>query len=404
MCKSKYSTTRRQTSRDNIKKRKLEEVHTNSEITEENVTKKLKYVHNQLVHPIGSVSALRKEENNCKQSNHKTDENSKKRSLVQNDSVNTQLNKNYNLLPKTKYASVLCINCKYKAPKDICEICKPKYKRARDQASRENIRNRKENIKKNEICSNISDLDNISPIKNKLSEKTIRNKSAKIKDIAKSSTAEILSHVIKKSDPKERQKLTKSLLPDYEDEIKAKMCKKFQKEVGAKSDLSYKLKSQCLNESKNTNDTALMKLYGSGRTKVKKMRTEKVASRKPREKRINLDIISKVVSFYERGDISTVTPNKSKFSIKKGQTRFMRYTFMESYKIFRFENPKIKISYSTFYALKPRKMVALLNTPLLGCFCIYCSNVKLKLAKLNISELSSEYELFNLRVCEKNNK
>ena len=266
MCKSKYSNTRRQTSRDSIKKRKLEEVHTNSEITEENVTKKLKYVHNQLVHPIGSVSALRKEENNCKQSNHKTDENSKKRSLVQNDSVNTQLNKNYNLLPKTKYSSVLCINCKYKAPKDICEICIPEYKRAKDRASRENIRNRKENIKKNEICSNISDLDNISPIKNKLSEKTIRNKSAKIKDIAKSSTAEILSHVIKKSDRKERLKLTKSLLPDYEDEIKAKMCKRVQKEVGAKSDLSYKLKSQCLNESKNTNETALMKLFGSGRT------------------------------------------------------------------------------------------------------------------------------------------
>ena len=152
--------------------------------------------------------------------------------------MNTQLNKNYNLLPKTKYASFLCINCKTKSPKNICEICKPKYKSAKERASRENIRNRKENIKKNEICSNISDLDNISPIKNKLSEKTIRNKSAKIKDIAKSSTAEILSHVIKKTDPKERQKLRKSLLPDYEDQIKAEMCKKFQKDVGPKSDLS----------------------------------------------------------------------------------------------------------------------------------------------------------------------
>ena len=77
---------------------------------------------------------------------------------------------------------------------------------------------------------------------------------------------------------------------------------------------------------------------------------------------------------------------------------------MESYQIFRFENPKIKICYSIFYALKPRNIVALLNTPLLGCFCIYCSNVKLKLAKLNISGLSSEYDLFNLLVCKKDDK
>ena len=99
--------------------------------------KKVKYVNNKLLHPIGSVSALRKGDN-CKQSNHKKDENSKKHSLVQNDSVNTQLIKNYNLLPKTKFASVLCINCKTKSPKDICEMCKPKYKSAKDRTSREN--------------------------------------------------------------------------------------------------------------------------------------------------------------------------------------------------------------------------------------------------------------------------
>ena len=176
--------------------------------------------------------------------------------------------------------------------------------------------------------------------------------------------------------------MTKSLLPDIEDEIKGKVCEKLQKEVGSKSDLCYNLKSQCINESKNTNVTALMKSYKMGRTKVIKMRTEKVTSRKPREKRINLHIISKVLNFHKRGDISTVTAYKKRNTKKKGAARFMKFTFKESYKIFRFENPKIKISLSTFYALRPRNIVALQNTPLLGCFLYILFKCEVKTCKI----------------------
>ena len=57
----------------------------------------------------------------------------------------------------------------------------------------------------------------------------------------------------------------------------------------------------------------------------------------------------------------------------------MRFTFKEAYKIFRFENPEIKICFLSFYALRPGNIKALLNTPLLGCVCIYCLNLKLSL-------------------------
>ena len=40
MCKSKYLNTRKQASRENIKKRKLVGVQTDSHVTEKNVTKK----------------------------------------------------------------------------------------------------------------------------------------------------------------------------------------------------------------------------------------------------------------------------------------------------------------------------------------------------------------------------
>ena len=79
----------------------------------------------------------------------------------------------------------------------------------------------------------------------------------------------------------------------------------------------------------------------------------------------------------------------------------MRFTYKEAYLIFRFENPKIIISLSSFYALRPGNIKALQNTPLLGCFCIYCSNVRLKLVKLNIPNIKNEYDLYKKLMCKK---
>ena len=73
----------------------------------------------------------------------------------------------------------------------------------------------------------------------------------------------------------------------------------------------------------------------------------------------------------------------------------MRSHFREAYMIFKFEHPCVKISLSRFYELRPEHIKSLANTPLLGCVCFYCANIKLKLVKLNIPEIISEHHLYD---------
>ena len=179
------------------------------------------------------------------------------------------------------------------------------------------------------------------------------------------------------------------------------MCQVAKKFLGTKTNASYALQSHFIINSES-NETKVIKNHRLSRKKVKQMRTHKVNSRKPREKKINPDIINKLEFFYLGDDISTLNnAKKNRQSRKFGPSRYMRFTFKEAYKIFRFENPEIKISFSSFYALRPGNIKALQNTPLLGCFCIYCSNVKLKLLALKISNIETVYELYNFLICEK---
>ena len=79
----------------------------------------------------------------------------------------------------------------------------------RKKILRKNLKNRNANIKKNEMCYNISDLDDVSPIKNQLSEKTKRNNACLIKKIAKSCPdrrAEVYSHTLRNDDEKIKKK------------------------------------------------------------------------------------------------------------------------------------------------------------------------------------------------------
>ena len=79
----------------------------------------------------------------------------------------------------------------------------------------------------------------------------------------------------------------------------------------------------------------------------------------------------------------------------------IRFSYVEAYLIFRHENPDIKISFSKFYVLRPANMKALSNTPLLSCMCIYCANVILKLVKLNIPGITTEYHLYDNLICKR---
>ena len=52
---------------------------------------------------------------------------------------------------KSKYASVLCINCKDKAKKDVCHECRLKYQCAVDKEYRSNLTKRKLVFKESEL-------------------------------------------------------------------------------------------------------------------------------------------------------------------------------------------------------------------------------------------------------------
>ena len=79
----------------------------------------------------------------------------------------------------------------------------------------------------------------------------------------------------------------------------------------------------------------------------------------------------------------------------------MRFSYMETFKLFRIENPDITISFMKFYTLRPKNIKPLRNTPMLGCLCVYCLNVKLKLIKLKIPEITDEYSLYDSLICKK---
>ena len=78
--------------------------------------------------------------------------------------------------------------------------------------------------------------------------------------------------------------MLKDLLPEFEDEVKGKVCQVAKKFLGTKTNASYALQSHFINNSES-NETKVIRNYRLNRKKVKQMRTYKVNSRKPREKK-----------------------------------------------------------------------------------------------------------------------
>ena len=66
------------------------------------------------------------------------------------------------------------------------------------------------------------------------------------------------------------------------------------------------------------------------------------------------------------------------------------------------ENPECKVGFSTFNKLKPENVEISSKTPLISSLCPYCHNLRLKLQKLNITNLRTEYDLFDQLICKTN--
>ena len=144
-----------------------------------------------------------------------------------------------------------------------------------------------------------------------------------------------------------------------------------KKKSGPKKNKTYDLLSEMTKDIEPKDPTSLMKNFKIKRETAKELFSHKTKARKPRKRMITHALINKIDRFYKRGDISIVDPGKKNASQKKGARRYMRFHFREAYMIFKFEHPRVKISLSRFYELRPEHIKSLANTPLLGCVCFY---------------------------------
>ena len=99
-----------------------------------------------------------------------------------------------------------------------------------------------------------------------------------------------------------------------------------------------------------------------------------------------------VKSFYERDDISRMSPGKRDVVTVRGpngekekvQKRHLYLSIKEAFSLFQEENPDVKIGSSKFAELRPQNVLLSSQTPSNVCTCIYHQNVFLALDDIHI--------------------
>ena len=217
-----------------------------------------------------------------------------------------------------------------------------------------------------------------------LSDKTLRNAACQINKISGSSDSKIqkLSYAINKSTEYEFQAIMKNVSPRSNMEMARKIHRENIRTFGKKSNTNYTALSNIIKYIDVKNPKDIENNFRVKNEKATELYIHKETSRKERKRKITFTVISRIHDFYKRPEITTVSPSYRSTSQKKGPSRHMRFSYMETFKLFRIENPDITISFMKFYTLRPKNIKPLRNTPMLGCLCVYCLNVKLKLIKL----------------------
>ena len=122
------------------------------------------------------------------------------------------------------------------------------------------------------------------------------------------------------------------------------------------------------------------------------------AKRKERA-HINDDVLTDVLNFYERDDISTQAAGKKDFVIirengekTKVQKRYLNMTISEAYSQFKQDFPHGKIGKSKFADLRPKHVCLRSDTPANICLCVYHENIRLILEGLpGMTNSTSEF-------------
>ena len=209
---------------------------------------------------------------------------------------------------------------------------------------------------------------------------------------------EVLKYIFLNLPEDDQKSLLKSIKANFKEQLSGEIYQNVRKGK-EKSDLAYLLLTAISPIVKFKSVTSIRNNFAISGAKAKKLFDGDKIIRNV--KRLSQNKIIKIDRFYKRDDISRVTGSLRETTKKHGPRRYMNFPFRVAYKIFKDENPSIQLSFSKFHILKPKNIRTISNTPLISSLCVYCQNVKLKLQAINVSGLTSEYELFCKLTCKK---
>ncbi len=133
--------------------------------------------------------------------------------------------------------------------------------------------------------------------------------------------------------------------------------------------------------------TNLKKLMKSNlRIKKKHANWWSIAKKKHRSDRLRPEIRHLVKEFYFKAEVTRDVPNKKDvIHIKDEDSKriavekqMLILTLHEAYELFQVTYPDVKISFSSFYKLKPRNVRCISETSRRSCLCTTCANLSLK--------------------------
>ena len=354
---------------------------------------------------------------------------------------------------RSKYASVLCIDCKDLTKSQFCRECFLKYASAQMNHCRNKARQKKlmqcrglsETVPTNVTSVDqqnlqIRDSENTDnpQSKNENEKKSTIDKSEtksvgkkKIKSVRKKKIVSvekkngtwvkktfqnnysILKKVLPNTPGRQEQliryaleditkkKAKKSLCSDFDNAVNPESLGRVYKKQVAESPKgagAYKIASGFSDELKGMNVNTIRTCLQVSYSKAKALSLGESISRKQNIRKFPEETEKLIIDFYNRDDISRVS-NKQRDKLKSGTKRYLNFSVYTVYKIFQDTNPNVKVSESMFRLLMPDNFRFFSDIPLVACVCVYCENVRLMLFLL--PGINNEYELFKLLICEK---
>ena len=233
-------------------------------------------------------------------------------------------------------------------------------------------------------------------------KKTVANKKSLIKGIigpSESGKVQVIKAVMEDLSEENKRYIVRDMVKNFEVKLCGNVYNKFKKD-SPKSNISYEIASKMCPILKGKPSTVVRKELGLSYEKANQLAQGEEIKRKENIRQFSNNRICEIEQFYARDYISRVD-NSAKKITKCGQTRYLLFTVKIAYELFIKEYPESACSFSKFQKLMPDNIKITSKTPDISSLCVYCQNVKLKIDKMNIPEVKSEYDLYNKIICEK---